>query len=118
MSQEDALEASGPGGWGVRARGSHTVIVTAILVAGCSVGGGIYLGVTHGYKPLGAIEERIPQSKQEHADITAEVRSLRRSSQRRECIELLDQSERKNLRSNFTPYYLRSLCPWLAEDAQ
>jgi hypothetical protein len=108
----DELEARGPGGWGIKARGTSVVVVTAVLLAGCAVGAGVYYGLKNG-RASALLEERIPQSKKEHEDIATEVRGLRRSSNRRECIELLDTVEKKNLRSNYSPYYLRTLCPWL-----
>jgi hypothetical protein len=108
----DELQATGPGGWGIKVRGTHVAIITAIMLAGCALGAGAYYGFKNG-KTTALIEERIPQSKAEHAAIEIEVRNLRRSSNRRECIELLDANEKKTLRSNYSPYYLRTLCPWL-----
>ncbi len=120
-SVADELEARGPGGWGLKARGAHVVIVAAIL-AGCGgLSGAAYFGLKHGLAPIAAdqaiqtaaIKARMPESKKEHESIETEVRNLRRSSNRRECIELLDPVEKKSLRSNYSPYAIRALCPWL-----
>lgn len=119
----DELEVTGPKGLNFRARGAHVVLVVAVLVAGCAIGGGTYFGMKHGLAPMAADQAQqtativvgLPQLKQEHETIAAEVRGLRQSSLRRECIELLDNVEKKNLRANYSPGAMKTFCPWLVE---
>lgn len=105
------LQLSGPGGLGLRARGSLVVLI--IIIALCAIGVGYLQWRTE--RAIGAGFEGVIKSDQNTMDHFSRDHSrLVRSQGLLACIVSLRPEERADLRRADSTVF-RRLCPWLEE---